>query len=132
MEAAKKNYDFLEKAGTFYLAPVEGDQPRVRPYGAMLFYEEKIYIMAFGKTNATRQIAENQKAEICAFKGQTLRIECKLVEDNRPEVGKALIDKMPVLKDALGENCENGVMYYLKDAKADFFKMMELVETVTF
>lgn len=47
-------------------------------------------------------------------------------------MGKALIDKMPVLKDALGENGENGVMYYLKDAKADFFKMMELVETVTF
>jgi hypothetical protein len=36
------------------------------------------------------------------------------------------------LKPALGENCENGVMYYLKDAKADFFKMMELVETITF
>ncbi len=132
MEAAKKVFEFLEKAGTFYLATIEGDQPRVRPYGAMLYYEDKIYIMAFGKTNATRQIAANPKAEICAFKGQTLRIECKLVEDNRPEVGKALIAKMPVLKDALGENCENGVMYYLKDAKADFFKMMELVETVTF
>ena len=132
MAAAKKVFDFLEKAGTFYLATVEGDQPRVRPYGAMLFYEDKIYIMAFGKTNATRQIAENPKAEICAFKGQTLRIECKLVEDNRQEVGRALVDKMPILKDALGENCENGVMYYLKDAKADFFKMMELVETITF
>ena len=132
MEAAKKVYDFLEKAGTFYLATVEGDQPRVRPYGAMLFFEEKIYIMAFGKTNATLQIAANPKAEICAFKGQTLRIECTLVEDNRPEVGRALIAKMPVLKDPLGENCENGVMYYLKDAKADFFKMMELAESVTF
>jgi len=98
MEASKKVFDFLEKAGTFYLATVEGDQPRVRPYGAMLYFEDKIYIMAFGKTNATRQIAANQKAEICAFKGQTLRIACTLVEDNRPEVGKALVDKMPVLK----------------------------------
>ena len=132
MEAAKKVYDFLEKAGTFYLATVEGDQPRVRPYGAMLFYDEKIYIMAFGKTNATRQIAQNPKAEICAFKGQTLRIECRLVEDNRPEVGKALVDKMPVLKPALGENGENGVMYYLADATATFFQMMEPVETVKF
>ena len=133
MEAAKKVYEFLEKAGTFYLATVEGDQPRVRPYGAMLYFEDKIYIMAFGKTNATRQIAANPKAEICAFKGQTLRIECKLVEDNRPEVGKALVDRMPVLKNlGLGENGENGVMYYLKDAKADFFKMMELEETVNF
>lgn len=98
----------------------------------MLYYEDKIYIMAFGKTNATRQIAANQKAEICAFKGQTLRIECRLIEDNRPEVGKALVDKMPVLKPALGENGENGVMYYIADATATFFKMMEPVETVKF
>ena len=132
MEGIKKVYDFLEKAGTFYLATIEGDQPRVRPYGAMLFFEDKIYIMAFGQTNATRQIAQNPKAEICAFKGQTLRIACTLVVDNRQEVGHALVEKMPVLKAALGENGENGVMYYLKDAKADFFKMMELVETISF
>ncbi len=132
MSDIKKVFDFLEEAKTFYLATVEGDQPRVRPYGAMLLFENKIYIMAFGKTNATRQIQNNQKAEICAFKGKTLRIECKLVEDNRPEVGKALVDKMPVLKPALGENGENGVMYYLKDATANFFQMMELVETVQF
>ena len=119
MEATKKVFDFLQNAGTFYLATVEGDQPRVRPYGAMLFFEEKIYIMAFGQTNATRQIADNQKAEICAFKGQTLRIECKLVEDNRAEVGKALVEKMPSLKPLLGENCENGVMYYVIDRSND-------------
>ena len=132
MEAAKKVYEFLEDAKTFYLATMEGNQPRVRPYGAMLFFEGKNYIMAFGQTNATRQIAANQKAEICSFKGRTLRIECKLVEDNRPEVGKALVDKMPVLKPVLGENGENGVMYYLKDPPANFFKMMELDETVKF
>ena len=132
MEKIKKVYEFLEKAKTFYLATVEGDQPRVRPYGAMLYFEDKIYIMAFGKTNATHQIVANNKAEICAFKGQTLRIECKLVEDNRPEVAKALVDKMPVLKPALGENGENGVMYYLADATATFFNMMEPIETLTF
>jgi len=132
MEAINKVFDFLQNAGTFYLATVEGDQPRVRPYGAMMLFEGKIYIMAFGQTNATHQLAANSKAEICAFKGQTLRIECKLVEDNRPETQKALIEKMPVLKPALGENGENGVMYYLSDATATFFKMMEPVETVKF
>ncbi|MBR1435446.1 MAG: pyridoxamine 5'-phosphate oxidase family protein [Bacteroidales bacterium] len=111
MEAVNKVFEFLQNAGTFYLATVEGDQPRVRPYGAMMIFEGKIYIMAFGKTNATLQIAANPKAEICAFKGQTLRIECKLTEDSRPETQKALIEKMPVLKPALGENGENGVMY---------------------
>ena len=132
MESVNKVFEFLQNAGTFYLATVEGDQPRVRPYGAMMLYEGKIYVMAFGETNATRQIASNPKAEICAVKGQTLRIQCKLVEDNRPETQKALIEKMPVLKPALGENGENGVMYYLADATATFFKMMEPVETVTF
>lgn len=132
MEGIKKVYDFLEDAGTFYLATVEGGQPRVRPYGALLMFDGKIYIMAFGQTNATRQIAENNKAEICAFKGQTLRIECKLVQDDNPEVAKALIDKMPALKPALGENGENGVMYYLTDATATFYKIMEPVETFTF
>ncbi|MCR5180911.1 MAG: pyridoxamine 5'-phosphate oxidase family protein [Bacteroidaceae bacterium] len=132
MDDIKTVYEFLENAKTFYLATMEGNQPRVRPYGAMLFYDGKIYIMAFGKTNATRQIEANPKAEICAFKGQTLRIECKLVMDNRPEVGKALVEKMPVLKPALGENGENGVMYYLKDATASFYQMMQLVKTITF
>ncbi|MBR1870159.1 MAG: pyridoxamine 5'-phosphate oxidase family protein [Bacteroidales bacterium] len=132
MESINKVFEFLQNAGTFYLATVEGDQPRVRPYGAMMLFEGRIYIMAFGQTQATCQIAANPKAEICAFKGQTLRIECKLVEDNRPEVQKALIEKMPVLKPALGENGENGVMYYLSDATATFFKMMEPVETVRF
>ncbi len=129
---SKKVFEFLEKAGTFYLATVEGDQPRVRPYGAMLYFEDKIYIMAFGKTNATRQIAQNPKAEICAFKGQTLRIECSLVEDNRPEVGRALVERMPSLKDVLGTNGENGVMYYIKDATATFFNLMEPAETIKF
>ena len=132
MEAAKKVYDFLVEAKTFYLATVEGDQPRVRPYGAQLFYEGNLYLMAFGQTNATRQISNNQKAEICAFHGKTLRVECRLVEDGRAEVRKALVDAMPVLKGMLGENGENGVMYRVADATANFYQMMDLVETLKF
>ena len=132
MDNAKKVYDFLENAGTFYLATVEGDQPRVRPYGAQLFYEGNLYLMSFGETAATRQIAQNPKAEICVFKGQTLRVTCTLVEDMRPEVKKALADKMPSLKPLLGENGEKGVMYKVTDATATFFKLMEPVETITF
>ncbi|MBR1834244.1 MAG: hypothetical protein IJ785_01865 [Bacteroidales bacterium] len=132
MDNVQKVYDFLVDAKCFYLATVEGDQPRVRPYGAQLLYEGKLYLMAFGKTNATRQLAANQKAEICAFKGQTLRVECKLIEDNRAEVRKALVDAMPQLKAALGENGENGVMYCVSDAKATFYQLMEPVETINF
>ena len=132
MDAAKKIYDFLDDAKTYYLATVEGDQPRVRPYGSRLFHEGKIFIMAWDATNATRQLTENPKAEICAFKGLTLRIECKLVEDKRQELKDMLVEKMPALKGMLGENNGKAVMYQLADATATFYKIMELVETLTF
>ena len=133
MKTAEDIFEFLVDAKVFYLATAEGDQPRVRPYGAQLFYKGKIYIMAFGETNATHQIAANPKAEICAFnKGKTLRIECKLVKDDRPEVNKALTEKMPALRPALGDNGEKGVMYYLSEATASSYKMMELEDVVTF
>lgn len=132
MEAAKKIYDFLDNAKTYFLATVEGDQPRVRPYGSTLFYEGKIFIMAWDQTNATRQLVQNPKAEICAFKGQTLRIECKLVEDKRQELKDAIVEKIPGMKGMLGENNEKAIMYQLTEATATFYKLMEPVETVTF
>lgn len=132
MEGIQKVNDFLKEAGVFFLATIEGDQPRVRPYGAQLFYEGKLYIMAYGPTNATRQIAANPKAEICAFKGKTLRITCRLVEDKRPELAEALVAQMPSLKPLLGEHGERGVMYCVSDATATFYQFFDVEETLHF
>jgi len=132
MEAAKKVFDFLEDAKTFYLATVEGDQPRVRVYGAQLFYDGHLYLMSFARTAAADQLNVNPKAEFCAFKGMTLRVSCKLVEDKRQEVKDAMLAKMPALKPMLGEKGENAVMWCVTDATATFFKMMEPVETLNF
>lgn len=38
-------YDFLKSAGTYYLATVDGDQPRVRPFGTIDIFEGKLYIL---------------------------------------------------------------------------------------
>ncbi len=35
---------FLKEAETYYLATVEGDQPRVRPFGTAHIFEDKLYI----------------------------------------------------------------------------------------
>ena len=66
---------FLKDAGTYYLATVEGDQPRVRPFGTAHIFEGKLYIQT-GKVKAvSRQLAANPKVEICAFmKGKWLRL----------------------------------------------------------
>lgn len=37
---------FLKDAETYYLATVEGDQPRVRPFGTAHIFEGKLYIQA--------------------------------------------------------------------------------------
>lgn len=132
MKATQKVSEFLDNAKVYYLATVEGDQPRVRPYGAHILYDGKIYIMAFYHSNATRQLAQNPKAEICAFHGETLRVECELVEDKSPEVKEALLKKYPELKKALGEHAENAVMYEATNASATFYKFMDELETYKF
>ncbi len=98
MDAAKQVYDFMDNARVFFLATVEGDQPRVRVYGATLYFENSLYIMAINHTNAIDQLKANPKAEIAAFKGKQLRLTCKLVEYKRQEVKDAMVAKIPSLK----------------------------------
>ena len=82
----KRVHDFLKKAEVYYLATVEGDQPRVRPFGTVNEFEGKLYVQT-GKVKPTsKQLAANPKAEICAFSdGAWVRIACELVEDDRFE-----------------------------------------------
>ncbi len=130
MEDIQKVYDFIDKVQNFYLATIDGDQPRVRVYGASLLYEGKIYFMAIKGSNAPKQLALNPKFEICAFKHNMLRMSGKLVLDDRPEVKKALIKKIPALGESLGE--EGMQMYYVTDATATFSNMQGVSDVIKF
>lgn len=92
----QKILDFLKAAGTYYLATMDGDQPRVRPFGTAHIFEGKLYIQT-GKVKPTsKQIAANPKVEICAFKdGTWLRLSGELVEDDRVEARKSMLDAYP-------------------------------------
>ena len=68
MTAMEKVCAFLKEAGTYYLATVDGDQPRVRPFGTIHIYEGKLYIQTGRGKDVAKQLAANPKAEICAFK----------------------------------------------------------------
>ena len=37
-------HDFLKQTRTYYLATVDGDQPRVRPFGTVMLYDGRLYI----------------------------------------------------------------------------------------
>ena len=117
----KRVLDFLKKAEVYYLATVEGDQPRVRPFGTINEFEGKLYIQT-GKVKPTsKQLAANPKAEICAFTdGAWIRIACELVEDDRFEAKKSMLDAYPNLKARYSATDDNTQVLYLKDAVATF------------
>ena len=115
----KRVLDFLKKAEVYYLATVEGDQPRVRPFGTINEFEGKLYIQT-GKVKPTsKQIAANPKAEICAFKdGAWIRVACELVEDDRFEAKKSMLDAYPNLRHMYDENDGNTQVLYMQNATA--------------
>ncbi|MDR2670272.1 MAG: pyridoxamine 5'-phosphate oxidase family protein [Oscillospiraceae bacterium] len=115
-------HDFLKKTGTYYLATVDGDAPRVRPFGTIHLFEGKLYIQTGKKKDVVKQIAANPNVEIAAFDGETwIRVACTLVEDNRAEVQESLLADYPSLRGMYAVNDGNNVVFYLKDATATFF-----------
>ena len=129
----KRVYDFLKKASVYYLATVEGDQPRVRPFGTINEFEGKFYIQT-GKVKPTsKQLLANPKAEICAFiDGAWIRIACELVEDDRFEAKKAMLDAYPTLRGMYDENDGNTQVFYMKNAVAIFSAFGKDSEVVEF
>ena len=115
----KRVYDFLKKADVYYLATVEGNRPRVRPFGTVNGFEGKLYIQTGKVKPVSRQLAENPKAGICAFtEGSWIRIACELVEDDRVEARKSMLDVYPDLRGMYDENDGNTQVYYMNNATA--------------
>ena len=115
----KRVYDFLKKAGVYYLATVEGNQPRVRPLGTINEFEGKLYIQTGKAKPTSAQLAVNPKVEICAFTdGVWIRITCELVEDDRLESKKSMLDAYPNLRSMYDENDANTQVLYMKNATA--------------
>ena len=133
MEAVERVYEFLEEAKTYYLATVEGDQPRVRPFGAVLLYNGRLYLQT-GKVKAvSKQQAANPKAEICAFhNGTWLRVAGELINDDDRNVKVAMLDKMPSLKSMYSADDDNTQVLYFRNATATFSSFTAPSETVTF
>lgn len=112
---------FLDDAQTYYLATVDGDQPKVRPFGTALVYNDKLYIQTGKIKDVSKQLAKNPKAEICAFKdGKWIRITGELVEDETREVKTLMLEKMPVLRHMYNEDDGNMQMLFFKKATVVF------------
>ena len=125
--------EFLKTCGTYYLATVDGDQPRVRPFGTIHIFEDKLYIQTGKSKDVSKQIQKNPKVELCGFaQGKWVRVAGELVRDDRIEAKKSMLDAYPSLQNMYSAEDDNTEVLYFKNATATFSSFTEAPKPVTF
>ena len=126
-------YEFLKKCGTYYLATIDGDQPRVRPFGTIDIFEDKLYIQTGKSKDVSKQIQASPKVELCAFsEGQWLRVSGELVRDDRYEPKAHMLEAYPSLKAMYSADDDNTEVLYFKNATATFSSFTNAPKTINF
>ena len=121
-------YEFLKKCGIYYLATVEGDQPRVRPFGALDVFEGRIYFQTGKIKPVAHQLKDNPKIEMCAFdreSGAWIRVSAEAVLDERIEAQEHMLEQHHGLKNRYQAGDGNTEVYYLKNARAEISSFKE-------
>lgn len=114
----RSTYDFIKAAGTYFIASAEGDQPRVRPFGTIHIFEDKLYIQTGRKKDCYKQF-KDKKVELCTLHdGRWLRLSGTLVEDERVEAEASMLKAYPELADMYKPGDGNTCVLYFKDAVA--------------
>lgn len=133
MNNIERTCNFLKEAGTYFLATIDGDQPRVRPFGTAHIYEDKLYIQMGKSKSVSAQLQINPKVELSAFKdGVWVRVEGKLIEDDRVEARKSMLDAYPELRSMYDENDGNTQVWYFEHAVVTFSSFTAESETFNF
>ena len=126
-------YDFLKKCGAYYLATVEGDQPRVRPFGTIDIYKDRLYIQTGLSKDVAKQMLANPKVELCAFDGKEwLRVAATAVLDERIEAQESMLSEYPNLRAMYTPGDGNTAVFFLRDAEATFSSFTASPRTVKF
>lgn len=133
MAAVDEVFEFLKAAGTWYLATVDGDQPRVRPFGAQNVYDGKLYIQTGLVKDVAKQLQANGKFEISGMvKGEWIRINGELVYDPADEPTQAMLDANPGLKKMYAVGDGNTAVFYIKDGKATIYSFTAEPKVIEF
>ena len=129
----EKVFQFLKDAETYYLATVEGDQPRVRPFGTIHIFEGKLYIQTGKVKDVSKQIMANSKVEICAMKeGDWIRVAGTLVEDDRIEARQSMLNAYPSLQNMYAADDGNTQVFYLENVTATISSFTHELEVIKF
>ena len=126
---------FLKDCGAYFLATVDGDQPRVRPFGTANIFEGKLYIQTGKSKDCSKQIQKNGKVEICAMNkagNEWVRVAGTLVRDDRREPKVDMLEHYPELKSMYSPDDDNTETLYFKDATATFYSFTAAPKVVKF
>ena len=126
-------YEFLKACGTYYLATMDGDQPRVRPFGTVDIFGGQLTIQTGRKKDVAQQMLASPRVEICAFDGQRwLRLAAKAVEVPETAAQEHMLDAYPNLRALYAPGDGNTMIFALTEAAATFSSFAEPSRTVTF
>ncbi|MBQ3590311.1 MAG: pyridoxamine 5'-phosphate oxidase family protein [Clostridia bacterium] len=127
-------YEFLKTCGTYFLATVEGDQPRVRPFGTVDLFEGKLYIQTGKRKAVAQQMKANPKVEISAMApdGRWIRIAAEAVADDNLAAQTHMLDAYPSLKAMYQPGDGNTEVYYLQNATAQICSFTAAPVCITF
>lgn len=129
----KEVYAFLKEAGTYYLATVEGDQPRVRPFGTIDLFEDKLYIQTGLSKDVAKQMVANPKVEISAMLGgKWIRVAAEAILDENIVAQEHMLDEHPSLKGMYAPGDGNTAVFYLKNATATICSFTDAPKVITF
>lgn len=129
----KEVFEFLKRCGTFYLATTEEDQPRVRPFGAVNIFENKLYIQTGKSKKVSKQMQKNPKVEICGFKdGEWIRLEATVVRDDRIQAKVSMLEANPTLKNMYAADDDNTEVLYFENAKATIYSFTKEPQIIEF
>ena len=112
-------YNFLKDCGVYYLATVDDGEARVRPFGTVNIFDNKLYIQTGKVKDVSKQIQKNPNVEICGFKdGKWIRVSGKLVRDERIEAKEDMLNNYPELKRMYDAHDDNTEVLYFDNIKA--------------
>lgn len=119
-------YQFLRDNTVFYVATLDGDRPRVRPFGLAMIYENRLYFGTGAHKKVFQQLNVNPRVEICTVspQNQWLRLHGQAVFDSRPETVARIFEVSPMLKTMYNEDTGWEMRpFYLEGAVAEFCDM---------
>ena len=118
----KRVYEFLKEAKVYYLATMDGDQARVRPFGTLDLFEGKLNIMTKNGKKVSNQMKANSKVEITAMKGEDwIRITCEAYLETNHEAVVSMVAAHPHLEQFYRADDPNTEVFYLANATAIIF-----------